>query len=135
MPRKVDLEALFEAQLRGARINGYERQVAIHPFRRWRLDFAWPPLMVALEIQGGTWVQGGHSRGRGYEADCDKANAATLLGWRLLRVTGNQVWDGRALEVLRAALSAPPRVLPPSLRAPPVRGRKGTFHRARGSTG
>ena len=134
MPRKVDLEALFEAQLRGARLPPWVRQHRLTPARQWRLDFAWPSLLVALEIQGGTWVQGGHSRGLGYEADCDKANAATLLGWRVLRVTSNQVWDGRALEVLRAALG-PCTGLPPSLAAPPARGRKGTSRRARGSTG
>ena len=57
--------------------------------RRWRFDFAWPALMLAVEVDGGSWVPGGgrHTRGAGFEADHDKFNRATLLGWRVLRFT------------------------------------------------
>jgi very-short-patch-repair endonuclease len=55
--------------------------------RRWRFDFAHPCTMVAIEIEGGTWVNGRHTRGSGFEADCEKYNAAAILGWRVLRFT------------------------------------------------
>lgn len=71
------------------------------PPRRWRFDYAWPALMLAAEIEGGTWTGGRHVRGRGYERDCEKYNAAAVLGWRVLRVTTAMVRDGRALELLR----------------------------------
>lgn len=58
-----------------------------HSKRRWRLDVAWPEHKVAVEIMGGTWTQGRHTRGGGYEADCEKLNAATLAGWRVLSYT------------------------------------------------
>ena len=59
-----------------------------HPERRWRFDYAWPELgAVAVELEGGTWVQGRHTRGGGFEKDCIKYNAAVLLGWRVLRFT------------------------------------------------
>ena len=32
------------------------------PERRWRSDLAWPDVRVALEIDGGTWVNGRHNR-------------------------------------------------------------------------
>jgi hypothetical protein len=59
------------------------RQHRFHPSRRWKFDFAWPDRMIAVEVQGGTFIGGVHSRGAGQERDFEKANAATLLGWRV----------------------------------------------------
>jgi very-short-patch-repair endonuclease len=75
-----------------------------HTTRRWRFDYAWPQLRLALEVDGGAWVGGRHTRGAGYEKDCEKLNAALLAGWRVLRFTTGMVQDGRALAVLQEAL-------------------------------
>jgi very-short-patch-repair endonuclease len=53
----------------------------------WRLDCAWPSRLVAVEIDGGTWTSGRHSRGAGYAEDCRKLNTATEMGWAVLRYT------------------------------------------------
>lgn len=80
-----------------------------HPTRRWRFDRAWPQQRVAVEIEGGVFVQGRHTRGPAFEADCEKYAAALVLGWRVLRVTPRQVKDGRAIgwlaELLRRSKS------------------------------
>lgn len=55
-----------------------------HPTRRWRMDFAWPAHQVAVELQGGLWTHGAHTRPAGVQRDMEKHNAATLAGWRLL---------------------------------------------------
>lgn len=57
-----------------------------HTERKWRFDFAWLEEKVALEVEGGCFVFGGHSRGAGMRKDMEKYNSATLLGWRVLRV-------------------------------------------------
>lgn len=75
--------------------------------RRWRLDFAWLDRGLALEVDGGTWIQGRHVRGKGYEQDVEKLNEAALRGFRTLRVTTGMVKDGRAIEVVRRAFSEP----------------------------
>lgn len=75
-----------------------------HPTRKWRFDKAWPPLMVSLEIEGATWVQGRHTRGKGYENDCRKYNAAQLLGWKVLRATTEMAPEIR--DLLVAALKS-----------------------------
>ena len=72
--------------------------------RRWRFDFAWPIRKLAVEVEGGTWSGGRHTTGAGFEADCEKYNEATLLGWRVLRVTPHMIEDGRALVLIERAL-------------------------------
>jgi very-short-patch-repair endonuclease len=72
--------------------------------RKWRFDFCWPVRMLALEVDGGGWTRGRHHRPKGYAKDCEKLNAAVLLGWRVLRVTPQMVASGAALELVRKAL-------------------------------
>jgi hypothetical protein len=74
------------------------------PPRRWRFDYCWPNKGLACEVEGGVWVKGRHTRGTGYEKDCEKYNAAVLAGWRVLRVTTGMVQSGEALKVIEAAL-------------------------------
>jgi len=70
-----------------------EAEYRFHEKRKWRFDFAWPDSMVAVEIEGGTFVRGRHTRGMGHHKDCEKYNQATLLGWRVLRFTALHLRD------------------------------------------
>jgi hypothetical protein len=74
------------------------------PGRRWRFDFAWPAYMVAAECEGGTWSGGRHTTGTGFEKDAEKYNAATVLGWRVVRFTQRQITSGEALLTLERML-------------------------------
>ena len=61
-----------------------------HPFypgRRWRIDFAVIDLKIGIEIEGGVWSGGRHTRGKGFIDDMEKYNAAVTLGWVILRFT------------------------------------------------
>lgn len=58
-----------------------------HPLRRWRFDYAWPDRRIALEVEGGLWIQGRHSRGKGAVADLEKYSEAAIAGWRILYCT------------------------------------------------
>jgi hypothetical protein len=82
----------------------YERHYRFHPTRKWEFDFAWPLLMLAVEIEGGTWAWGRHNQPEGYEKDCEKYNAATLLGWDVYRFTGKMCFDGDAMKTIKEAL-------------------------------
>lgn len=75
------------------------------PGRRFRFDFAFPDHMLAVEIDGGTWVQGRHNRPQGYAKDCEKLNLAVLNGWRVLRFTADQVRNGTAIHMTKQALN------------------------------
>ena len=98
------LEDALLWQIRVARLPEPVREAMFHPVRKWRFDFSWPDAMLAVEVDGGTWAGGRHSRGGGYTEDCVKYAEALCLGWRVLRVTGDMVRDGRALRYVECAL-------------------------------
>ena len=81
----------------------YEQEVKFHPVRKWRLDFALAG-RLGVEIDGGIWVQGRHSRGAGMEADNEKNNEAVLLGWRILYFSTGQVKSGLAIDTIKRAM-------------------------------
>jgi len=58
-----------------------------HPKRDWKSDLAIPSIMIAIELEGGVWTRGRHTRGQGYIDDCTKYNACAVLGWTVLRYT------------------------------------------------
>lgn len=84
-----------------------EAEYRFHPLRRWRFDFCWTSRLVALEVQGGLFVQGRHSRGAGLVKEHEKLNAAAALGWRVLFCTPRQMANGEALAIVSAALRVP----------------------------
>ena len=102
------LERHLEASVRAHGLPEPQREYRFHPTRKWRLDFAWPAVMLAVEVEGGIYRGGGHTHVKDLKRDMEKSNALTLLGWRLLRFHGDQVRSGEAVAVIRQALTAPP---------------------------
>ena len=97
-----DLEEAFVAGIAAANrvwTASMEREYRFHAVRKWRFDFAWPTRKVAVEIEGGSWSHGRHTRGSGFAQDCEKYNAAVLDGWRVLRFIGDDLDDGRAVDI------------------------------------
>lgn len=77
MSASAELGLLLRAKFGPENIEG---ELVFHPTRKWRWDWAFPKLKLGIEIQG----QGRHQRYVGYREDCEKLNAAVLLGWRPL---------------------------------------------------
>ena len=78
----------------------WKRQVRFHVKRLWRFDAARPDIKLAVEVEGIVWSgEGGrHQRGAGMEGDMEKYAEALCLGWRVLRVSPNQIKSGQAIE-------------------------------------
>jgi very-short-patch-repair endonuclease len=74
------------------------------PARQWRFDGAYVAAKIGIECDGGTWVQGRHTRGYGFENDCEKLDLAAVMGWLILRFTTDMIADGRALTYVERAL-------------------------------
>ena len=89
---KSDLEAAFDTHWK-RHGNGVMpvHEHRFHPTRRWRFDRAWLREQVAVELEGGVFSGGRHVRGKGFEADCAKYNAAVQNGWRVLRFTSGML--------------------------------------------
>ena len=56
-----------------------------HETRQWRFDIAIPLLKIAIEYEGIMSRKSRHTTIIGYTKDCEKYNAATIAGWRVLR--------------------------------------------------
>lgn len=97
-------EERFAQHLRAHMMSGWEREYRFAPDRRWRFDFAHPGSRLSVEIEGGTWSGGRHTTGTGFAADCEKYNAATVMGWRVLRFTPDQVASGEAINTVRGMM-------------------------------
>ena len=80
------------------------QEYRFHPERKWRFDFAYPDKMIAIEVEGGTWASGRHSRGAGFQGDCEKYNEATILGWRILRFTSGMINSTNAVDTIKRLL-------------------------------
>ena len=62
-----------------------------HETRRWRFDLALPEHKIAVEQEGGIWIQGRHTRGKGFLGDMEKYNEAAIRGWLVLRFTPEEI--------------------------------------------
>lgn len=76
--------------------------------RKWRFDFIlWndcPERAFCIEIEGGAFIQGRHTRGVGFIKDMEKYNHAAMLGWKVLRFTPSQVLRGEAIAFIKRVL-------------------------------
>lgn len=83
------------------------KEYKFHPERRWRFDFAIPQYKIALEIEGGIWTRGRHTRPKGFLSDMEKYNMATLMGWRVFRTTPRDLYSVATITMLRTAIKYP----------------------------
>ena len=101
--------ALFHSMQRihQIRLPEPEREYIFARPRKWRFDFAWPDLDVAVEIDGGIWSGGRHASPQGLIAQYDKQNAATIRGWKVLRLSSNHLKDAHGtFDLLLYAMGA-----------------------------
>mgnify|MGYP002652042994 CR=1 FL=1 len=90
-------EAILMRDLRALGI-GFEHEYKFHPTRKWRADFLISDTKILVEVEGGIWSQGRHTRGTGYIGDMEKYNAAAILGFQVLRFSTQQVKSGLAVQ-------------------------------------
>lgn len=102
---RTKYEDLLFSQIKGLGYKEPVREFKFHPDRKWRFDFAYPEEKVAIEVEGGIWSGGRHTRGTGFEGDCEKYNAAALAGWRVFRFTTGMVTAGNAITILGRLLA------------------------------
>lgn len=100
------LEGIAALHIKVAKLPDPVMEYVFHETRKWRFDFAWPDLKVALEVEGGTWSNGRHTRGKGFADDCEKYAEACIDGWQVIRATGDQIKDLSALNWLERLIKS-----------------------------
>lgn len=76
-----------------------------HPTRKWRFDYAIIEHKIAIEVEGGVWTQGRHTRPQGFLNDIEKYNTATIMGWRVLRTTPEELCTNNTLEMINLTIN------------------------------
>jgi hypothetical protein len=82
------------------------KEFQFHPERKWRFDYAIPAHKIALEVEGGVWTGGRHTRSKGFLGDMEKYNAGTLAGWRIFRVTPDELYKSKTINLIKQAISS-----------------------------
>lgn len=116
-PLAAQEHGLFFGLLRREGLPLPETEVRFHETRRWRFDFAWWRAVpgtcdptryvpfVALEVEGGAYSRGRHTRGKGFIADMAKYNEAAVRGWKVIRVTPQQLSTLETVALIKRALT------------------------------
>ena len=114
MRSKLEQEFALRFHQLGSGLPAYMEQYRFCD-RRYTFDYAWPECKIAVEMDGGNymvrwskklrrWVAvGKHTK----SADYEKLNGALLLGWRVLRFTGEMLRQDpmKCIDNVRRALT------------------------------
>src|SRR5690606_18149941 len=76
----------------------FEQEVKFHPERKWNAAFHLVGKKILVEVEGGIWSGDRHTRGKGYIGDMEKYNAATMMGFQVIRFSTDQVKSGLAIQ-------------------------------------
>ncbi len=80
------------------------KEYHFHDKRRWRFDYALPKFRIAVEVEGGVWTNGRHTRASGFLKDMEKYNTATTMGWRVLRTTPSNLLSSSTLKLIQTTM-------------------------------
>lgn len=125
--KRDEHEDALAFQIRAHRLPEPARQhrFALELDRQWRFDFAFLEYRLAVEVEGLVAMRamvprgrgqpgyrqtiiltGRHATPEGFKEDVEKYNAATLLGWRLLRVHQDLIKNGEAIATIERVFAS-----------------------------
>lgn len=97
---KKERDALLKGRLFTGLKNLDPKAVAeykFHPYRQWRLDYYLPGSALAVEVEGGIFTGGRHTRPASFVKDVEKYNRVAMWGIRLYRIPAHDLADERKL--------------------------------------
>lgn len=90
-----ELEHMFAKQMSVLELPPPRREFQFMPNRDFRLDYAWPPVKIAVEVNGMV-----HRIKERFLRDTEKVAYALIHGWIVLPVSGDDVRSGRGVSWL-----------------------------------
>lgn len=102
------LEERFRSILDERGFVGYRREYRFSKTRKWRFDFAWPEIRLAVELQGGVYSYlPSHASAKRIASGYEKINAAQEDGWVVLQYDRSSLSAGRledtVMQIARVA--------------------------------
>lgn len=94
------LERMMVQQLTLTKAPDYIREYRFDTERKWRFDFAWPVMKIAIEVEGSV-----HRIKKQFRGDIQKYAEAMLQGWSVLRVDQNSIKSGQAITWLERLIA------------------------------
>jgi len=70
------------------------------PPRRYRADFCHEASRTLIELEGGIWNHGAHSRGAHFNSDAEKYNLAAANGFAVFRLTTNMLKESKHIDLI-----------------------------------
>lgn len=74
--------------------------------RKWRIDYYFEHngKKVALEVEGGVWTGGRHTRGSGFSKDMEKYNELAKHGIFLIRVVPSDLLSIATMDLIKGVI-------------------------------
>lgn len=82
-------------------IGKVQTEFKFSPNRKFRADFAFVEQRILIEVEGGIYTNGRHTRGAGYTKDMEKYNLAAELGYVVLRYSPNDLLKSATFEQIK----------------------------------
>lgn len=85
-----------------------------HPTRKWRFDYYFPRVKIAVEVDGGLFNAymgkhaGRHSGGVGQKNDMDKCNEAAAMGIRVFHFIPDEMYASANIELIKRGIAENP---------------------------
>ena len=76
----------------------FHTELKLIPNRKFRCDYVCLEAKIVIELEGGIWIQGRHTRASGFVKDVEKYNLIALEGYRIFRVTSEQTKEPDKLK-------------------------------------
>lgn len=83
------------------KLSGVAYAVEYCEIKDWRNDYLHAPTHTIIELDGGIWNNGRHVRPKGFIEDCVKLNAATMHGYRLIRIPTGFATDTYLIQIIK----------------------------------
>lgn len=94
----------FESEL--IKIAPFQKELLFASPRKFRFDYCFSDVKLAIEVEGGVWEYGRHNRPEGYFKDMIKYNLAVEKGYSVLRYNYEMILKKETIEQIEKVYSS-----------------------------